>query len=692
MAWRELRVITKEIEQNMERVENHIIGRLAGYAASRPAKPAFIFLEDGEGAERSITFGELSARVESLGSALAERQPQGQKALLVYQDIMEFTVSFLACQHAGLVAVPVFLSKGSKQVARFINLMEDAGVSLILSTSDLEAQVRQVLSGYLQTSGIELVATEAVTSEEAKAARGNSQGEIAFIQYTSGSTGRPKGVVVTRDNLMHNEGLIQHTFGCNSDSVIFSWLPFHHDMGLIGNILHTIYVGCTCVLMSPYHFMQRPRRWLEGITKYKATHSGGPNFAYDFCLGKIPPAELEGLDLSSWKVAYNGSEPVRAETIERFSRYFNKAGFNPNAFYPCYGLAEATLLVSGAKEDRTPSVVYIEKDTESRNGLLITDKENAGAKPVVSSGKPAPETHIQIISLHDGHACGEREEGEICIAGPSVTEGYWNKDNSSYFLEVDGRRYLRTGDLGFLHKGELFIHGRIKEMLIIRGENYYPYDIEHAAAENTRAVENNGVAIFTLDPGEEVVVVAEVKRSALKELDAAAAIASIDKAVNGSFGINPHDIILTTPLGIPRTTSGKLQRVKCKETYRQGGFEVIASKKGLHRGGEEKDNGHLLEEVIGKGSYEAIRNYLLHLIQAKTGVQGGLSADTMELTEMGIDSVRAMELINTINRDLNINMDATKVFQNNTLAGFINVIENLLWLKNEQNSGKSIVI
>ncbi|HEY0067937.1 MAG TPA: non-ribosomal peptide synthetase, partial [Flavisolibacter sp.] len=314
------------------------------------------------------------------------------------------------------------------------------------------------------------------------------------------------------------------------------------------------------------------------------------------------------------------------------------------------------------------------------------------AKPVVSSGRPAPETYVKIISLHDGSECNELEEGEICIAGGSVTEGYWNKDNSSYFLEVDGRRYLRTGDLGFLHGGELFIHGRIKEMLIIRGENYYPYDIEHAAAENTRAVENNGVAIFTLDPGEEVVVVAEVKRSELKDLDAAAAITSIDRAVNGSFGINPHDIILTTPLGIPRTTSGKLQRVKCKETYRQGGFEVIASKKGLSRGGEEKDNSHLLDEVIGQGSYKAIRNYLLHLIETKTGVQGELSTDTIELTEIGIDSVRAMELINTINRDLNINMDATKVFQNNTLSGFINVIENLLWLKNEQNSGKSIVI
>lgn len=677
----------------MEHVENHIIGHLESHSSATPQKPAFIFLEDGEAAERTITFGELNSRVQRLGSVLAEKQPQGQRALLVYQDIMEFTVSFLACQYAGLVAVPVFLSKGSKQVARFINLMEDAGVSLILSTSDLEAQVQQVLSGYLQTSGTELMATEAIAAGETARPRGNGKNEIAFIQYTSGSTGRPKGVVVTRGNLMHNEGLIQSTFGCDSNSVIFSWLPFHHDMGLIGNILHTIYVGCTCVLMSPYHFMQRPRRWLEGITKYKATHSGGPNFAYDFCLGKIPPAELEGLDLSSWKVAYNGSEPVRAETVERFSKYFEKAGFRKDTFYPCYGLAEATLLVSGGKEDRAiPTILHIEKEAGSRNGLLIGGAENSGAKPVVSSGRPAPETYIKIISLHNGSVCNELEEGEICIAGDSVTEGYWNKDNTSFFLEVDGTRYLRTGDLGFLHKGELFIHGRIKEMLIIRGENYYPYDIEHAAAENTRVIENNGVAIFTLDPGEEVVVVAEVKRSALKDLDAAAAITSIDKAVNGSFGINPHDIILTTPLGIPRTTSGKLQRVKCKETYRGGGFEVIASKKGLYRGGEEKDNGRLLEEVIGEGSYAAIRNYLLHLIEAKTGVQGEASADTMELTEMGIDSVRAMELINTINRDLNINMDATKVFQNNTLSGFINVIENLLWLKNEQNSGKSIVI
>lgn len=636
----------------------------------------------------------LYDRVQQLAAELLNRHLQGKRALLVYQDAVEFTVSFLACQYAGVIAVPVFLARGSKQLARFINLMQDAQVSAILTGVQLEAQIRQGLSDFTSTETIAFITTDYVAAQPVPPPV-SEDGAIAFLQYTSGSTGQPKGVVVTSANLMHNQSLIKNAFGCDEQSVIFSWLPFHHDMGLIGNILHTVYVGCTCVLMSPYHFIQMPLRWLRGIAKYKATHSGGPNFAYDHCVSKISLKEVARLDLSSWKVAYNGAEPVRIETIQRFRSAFEAAKFNKEAFYPCYGLAEATLLVAGRKGRREQERLLIKKE---KSRIMLADKEDASAKALVSSGQVADGMALRILGLDTRRECGELEEGEICIAGASVTGGYWAKNNAEYFVEVQGRQFLRTGDVGFLHRGELYVHGRIKEMLIIRGENLYPYDVEQHVAKSHSALENNGVAVLAHVPTEgaedEVIIVAEVRRTALPGLDGAAVITAIEKAVEGSFGIRPYDIVLTTVLAIPRTTSGKLQRMRCQEMYRQQSLQIIESKRKLVKSRAEQEPDALRRRaVLENGNYATIKSYLLDLIAAKTGAAPTTDlADEVELTEMGIDSVRAMELINTINRDLSINMDASKVFQDNTLSGLITVIESMLWLKSAQTFEKGIII
>ncbi|MFD2784199.1 AMP-binding protein [Hymenobacter rubripertinctus] len=674
--------------------EHTIIDCLSNYSVAFPDKPVFIFLEDGEAQERVVTFSLLYARVQQLAAELLNQQLQGKRALLVYQDAVDFTVTFLACQYAGVIAVPVFLARGSKQLARFINLMQDAQVSVILTGVQLEAYIRQGLPDFISTEAIRLITTDFVAAQTVPPPVAED-GAIAFLQYTSGSTGQPKGVVVTSANLMHNQLLIKNTFGCDEQSVIFSWLPFHHDMGLIGNILHTVYVGCTCVLMSPYHFIQMPLRWLKGIAKYKATHSGGPNFAYDHCVSKISSEEVARLDLSSWKVAYNGAEPVRAETIQRFSSVFKVAKFNGEAFHPCYGLAEATLLVAGSRGRHKPERLMIKK---GKSRIILTDKEDASAKALISSGQVAEGMALRILGLDTQQQCEELEEGEICIAGASVTGGYWAKNNVEYFVEVQGQQFLRTGDMGFLYRGELYVHGRIKEMLIIRGENLYPYDVEQCVAKSHSALENNGVAVLAHAPAEgaeeEVIIVAEVRRTALRGLDGEAVITTIEKAVGGSFGIRPYDIVLTTVLGIPRTTSGKLQRVRCQEMYRQQGLQVIESKRGLVKSGIELEpDARRRQAVLENGNYATIKSYLLDLIAAKTGTAPTInSADNVELTEMGIDSVRAMELINTVSRDLSINMDASKVFQDNSLTGLITVIENMLWLKSEQNFGKSIII
>lgn len=659
-----------------------------------PHNIAFVILENEGSAERKICWWELELKVKIAASQLTLKKLPGKRVVLIYQDTLEFIISFLACQYAGVIAVPVPYAKGSKQLSRLSAIINDAQATAILCTRYSQQHLQQSLGGVL-ADGIEMIVTDTTFSpEEIHLNPPVGANEIAFIQYTSGSTGKPKGVVISSCNLIHNQRLIKATFGCDQRSIIFSWLPFHHDMGLIGNILHTVYVGCTCILMPPSRFIQTPKKWLEAISDYKVTHSGAPNFAYDLCVNKITQAELEKLDLSNWKVAYNGSEPVRYETLQKFSSHFKAASFNPNAFYPCYGLAEATLLVSGKKQHQQPTVIFIDKQSVGNGVVSIIDKEESNAWPIVSAGKLAGDTAIAIISTHQ-EPCGELEAGEICISGKSVSTGYWNKDNSETFYDLNGKRFLRTGDLGFLYKGELFVYGRLKEMLIIRGQNVYPYDIEQMVANSNPAIEINGVALFSInDLDEEFVIVVEIKRALIDNLDKESLIHVIDKIVSGSFGVSPFDIVLTTSFGIPRTTSGKLQRTKCRDNYRSNAFNVIASKSGLSKKiAKREKNVFLLHEVIRESSTVNIKAYVIDIIESKVGALPETRLhDNTELTEIGVDSLRAMEIINTINKDLCIEMDITKVYQHNSLAGLIGTIESILWLKVDHLSGNEITI
>jgi acyl-CoA synthetase (AMP-forming)/AMP-acid ligase II/acyl carrier protein len=673
-----------------------IIDRLAYNAACRPHTTAFVVLENEPANERTITYAQLSSRVKSLAADCMYRQLEGKRVVLVYQDVLEFIIAFLACQYAGIVAVPVPYMKGSKHNARLLAILKDAAASAIFCTGQSIVQLQKERAAYSQAAVPEIIPTDDTGSLYTGPVNEPSRiNELAFIQYTSGSTDTPKGVIITAGNLMHNQLLIEKTFGCNTDSVIFTWLPFHHDMGLIGNILHTIHIGCTCIILSPYHFMQSPIKWLQGITQYKVTHSGGPNFAYDLCVDKIQEEQLSRLDLSSWQVAYNGSEPVRAKTISRFTDHFSSVGFKKQSFYPCYGLAEATLLVSGRKDQSAPLTIYIARQLNSNNQIVLSNEQDTLSQEIVSAGIVAPEMELNIISPQDQKECDELVEGEVCIAGKSVTSGYWNKNNEHHYYRLNNQLFLKTGDIGFWYKGELFIHGRLKEMIIIRGRNYFPADIEVMAVHADEAIEPNGLAIFsTNNTDDEFVIVAEIKRTFLRSIDGPAIITAIDKIVNGVFGINAHDIILTTPWSIPRTTSGKLQRIKCKGHYLQNEFQVIASKQFLKKNNTRVERDEtFLSAVMREPGYNSIKNYLVNVIESRIGpLDARLTSNETELTEMGIDSLRAMELINIINKDLHISINATMIFRENNLSGFIQTIENLLWLNNTRTSGKELTI
>lgn len=662
----------------MKETAPDIVDRMLLHARENPERTAFIMLANDECSGQQISWHELVIRVSALASLLSNSLPGNKRVLLIYQDTLEFIIAFMGCLYAGVIPVPVPYLRSSRQMSRLHNIIEDAQVSALLTTRHLSDHLSKTIKD------ITFIYTDTNVPDSTLFPR-PAANETAFIQYTSGSTGIPKGAVISAVNLLHNEQLIQNVFGCDKDAVILSWLPFHHDMGLIGNILHAVYVGCVCIIMSPLHFIQAPASWLRAISKYKVTHSGGPNFAYDLCVDKVSDNELQQLDLSAWKVAYNGSEVIKQHTLQRFSSRFSAAGLSPFAISPCYGLAEATLLVSAKETAKLPLTIYIHEHSTAGGNIIMTAATDPRSQSLVSSGKIAEGANVKIISLHHAAECAELEEGEICIAGESVTAGYWNKDNTAVFYELNGEKFLRTGDLGFFYQQELFVHGRLTEMLISRGRNIYPYDIEDMISKSFSAIEANGLALFCVNNvGDEWVVVAEIKRTSLRELDTTSLISKIDNLVLGSFGVCLHDIILTTPMGIPRTTSGKLQRLKCKEMFLQATFTSIAAKSGMPAA----------EEVPVAPALPAdVSMYLANLIRARNGsLQTEQLNDQMELTDIGIDSLRATELINSINKELGINIDISTVLQDNSFSGLVNIIENMLWLKNDQTFGEEITI
>ncbi|WP_210114496.1 AMP-binding protein [Hymenobacter elongatus] len=668
---------------------------LAHYASAFPAKVVFTYLDEEEANTCAITYAELDERVNALALHLAGRGLSDQRAMLLYAEGLEFIVAFLACLRAGVTAVPMFLPRGSKHMVRLTTIIDDSRSSAILTSGKYRSRIHTGLPEL----GMPIIATdetlEAVAFQERAPALDTAANAIAFIQYTSGSTGRPKGVMVSHQNLLHNEQLIQQAFGCDEDSIIGSWLPFYHDMGLIGNILHTVFTGGRGVLMSPFYFLQKPQRWLQAISDYRVTHSGGPNFAFDLCVDRVEAREVGQLDLSCWKVAYNGSEPVRAETLARFRTHFRSTGFQANAFYPCYGLAEATLLVSGGKTSPEYRTLAVDAELLPANQLSLIDPAEPTARILVASGRVADGMHVRILDGVSQQEAGELHIGEICIAGESTSAGYWNMDNERIAFAADTtQRYFKTGDLGFFHQRHLYVTGRLKELLIIRGKNYYPYDIEFSASTAHEAVEKNGVAAFPVEIAgyEELVILAELKRQHARTTDTLPIIKAIEHKVLEETGLRPYDVVLVQPFAIPRTSSGKLQRVQCALNYRQTHLTALAQTREMVII-DAADYVLRLSKAKQDGTAENIQDYLKLVLASKLLHCPADQIDVnQELTALGIDSLRSMEIVNTLNRDLEIQLDATQLFQVNTVAELAAKLELSLWLNSKQENGKEIIL
>lgn len=547
-----------------------LIDRLLFRAENEPQQPLYYFL-DGWGQQYThLTHASLLEAVQKLGRWLSEKTVSGDRVVLQLPTSPEFAIAFFACLYANRIPVPLSSPTRKHNCEHYQRIFADCAARLVVTDSSIRDLYEKESGGDSE----QIQTFPSLETLEPLAAPVDRQGnEIAFLQYTSGSTSFPKGVIVSHENIAANQRMIERTFGHSRSSIGLGWVPLFHDMGLIGSVFQPLYVGFPCYLMSPVTFLQRPKLWLKTISEKKVTTTGGPNFAYDLCVRRIAPDSLEGLSLSSWEVAYNGAEHIKLHTLEQFSTTFAPYGFKKAAFLPCYGLAEATLIVSGVDKAKEPSALAIPC---GRDEVLDADASPSmgSTRTVVSNGKVMPELTLRVINPQTLKECPSHHIGEIWIAGPSITAGYWQKPQKNWetFTFRNGLRFLRTGDLGFLDsQNQLYITGRLKDLLVIEGKNYYPEDIEETVKLSHPALREVNCAVFSV-PGaytQKLVVVSEVERQFRRQIhDCAGEIKEAVKIqVHSHYQLIVHDTVLLQLNSIPRTTSGKTQRQLTKFLY-----------------------------------------------------------------------------------------------------------------------------
>jgi 8-amino-7-oxononanoate synthase/acyl carrier protein len=544
----------------------------------------FRYLTDGEKNVVEWTYADVDRKARAIAASLQAMDMEGERALLLYPSGLDFVAAFFGCLYAGVTAVPAYPPRRNRNMARIDAIANDAEAKIALTTFEVLERVQTMIADTPALQRIRWRATDQWDEEQAgQWSRPDVHGDtLAFLQYTSGSTGTPKGVMLTHSNLMHNSAMISYAFEHSRSGSGMFWLPLYHDMGLIGGILQPLYMGRPNLLMSPTHFLQKPVRWLQAISQSGSTISGGPNFAYDLCAEKVTPAQKRTLDLSRWTLAFNGAEPVRAETLDRFSRAFAECGFRREAFYPCYGLAEATLIVTGGYKQAEPVIRSFDSHALEQHEVVPVAAGVEASRSLVGSGGNLLDQTIVIADPETSAPCGENRVGEIWVSGPSVSEGYWRREEESQQTFgaqlADGRGpFLRTGDLGFLCDGELYVTGRLKDLIIIRGVNYYPQDFERSVDQAHANIQQGAGAAFAVGEAgsERLVVVQEVSRH--RNLDFAGIVAAVRKRIASDFELAVSAVVLLKTGSIPKTSSGKIQRHACQAGYLAGTLAAVAT-------------------------------------------------------------------------------------------------------------------
>ncbi|HXB20179.1 MAG TPA: amino acid adenylation domain-containing protein, partial [Candidatus Solibacter sp.] len=665
-----------------------IVDLLQVRAGDDPDRVAYRFLTDGEVESARVTYAGQTQFAKAIAAMLQEKNAFGERALLLYPPALDFISAFLGCLYAGVIAVPAYPPRGNRSLPRLMAIAEDAKPKLILTTSSLLPTIQNwVVRSFGGRDDIEVIATDKIQPDAGEQwQRPNITDEtVAFLQYTSGSTSSPKGVIVSHANLVHNEEMIRRAFSQSESSIIVSWLPLYHDMGLIGGVLQPLYLGAQCILMSPLAFVQKPLRWLKAISSYRATTSGGPNFAYELCIRKVREEQRAGLDLSTWTVAFNGAEPVRAETLERFAQTFASSGFRRQAFYPCYGLAEATLFVTGGSVEAEPNICALQS-SELQQGRAVETKAESEGQKLVGCGQSKMEQQVVIVDPEMQVMCASGQVGEIWISGPSIAQGYWNRPEETArdfrveLLEKDVR-FLRTGDLGFLLNGELFVTGRLKDLIIVRGRNFYPQDIEQTA-ENSHPslLPGCGAAFFVEAEGEERVVLVQEIGTGGEAIELEKVAEGIRSAVAQEHELSVYDVVLIRRGTIRKTSSGKIQRHACKEQYLKDELQVVARRRAeqidpanLSVSDEILDPAKLLTLEIGERQ-QAIQEYVTGLVAQTLRISRKTLQPEQALSSLGLDSMEAIELKHALEVRLNVSVSLAFLLEAATTNDLINKI------------------
>lgn len=546
---------------------------------------AWIYLKDGAHDGITLTYSELEHQARRLAGVISQHARPGDRALINHQPGLDYIISFFGCLFAGVVAVPVYPPRFNTKMDRLDSIVADVEPKIALTSKSIREALGPAIQSHADLHKLTWIETDQLPAgTEIDPVSSINPDTLAFLQYTSGSTSSPKGVMLTHGSLLHNLAGIQRSFDTVAGTHSVSWLPPYHDMGLIGGILEPLYAGLTGVLMSPYSFLMRPARWLQAISKYKAVFSGGPNFAFDLCVKRIPDKALADLDLSSWELAFCGAEPVRHETLEAFARKFEPCGFKREAFYPCYGLAEATLMVTGVKRGTgAPTLTLNSEKLEIKATVETAEAGTRGSRTIVGCGYATEGNRVEIVDPSNRIPCEDGKVGEIWVAGPSVAVGYWKKPvetETTFKATIAGDdsadTFLRTGDLGFKWEGEVFVTGRIKDLVILRGRNYYPHDIEQTVGQSHPALNLGACAVVSVDEsGEErLVIIQELSRSA-RDVNMDEVLDAIRRDVFENHGVNAYAISLIKANSIPLTSSGKIQRQLSRQLFLGGALEEI---------------------------------------------------------------------------------------------------------------------
>ena len=643
---------------------------LLEYRADRqPDDVVFRFVTSDGSEDGALTLGALRDRARSIAAGLGSRVKPGDRVVLLVPPGLDYVASFFGCLYASALAVPAYPPNPRRADPRVSGIVADCGAQVALVSESLVARLEDWLA---LTPGLD----DVTWLDAAELARGDASAwrapspradDLAMLQYTSGSTGEPRGVMLSHANLLHNSAIIHRVSGHRTgDSGVF-WLPPFHDMGLIGGIVQPVYTGRPTVLMAPATFLQRPMRWLEAMSRYGATTSGAPNFAYDLCVDRTTEEERASLDLSAWRTSFNGAEPIRADTIARFTEAFAVSGLRRNVVVPCYGLAEGTLIVSGGPALRESLTMRASRQALEQ-GTVRAPAPEEDAVLLVASGEPALEQRVAIVDPESMRECADGEIGEIWVSGPSVARGYWNRprETEATFratLPPSQGTFLRTGDLGTLRDGQLLVTGRLKDLVILGGRNFYPHDIELVAERSHADLRAGYSAAFCVSGarGEELVLVLEVSRHH-SPADDDALFHAVRTALAAEIGIVPDQIVLVRQHSIPRTSSGKIQRRACRDAYLGDSLDVV---------------GRMRDASATPHTEQAIRDFMLQWVRDELQADETLLLPDTPLRDLGIDSLAATRLLVALEGQLGVRIDPVQLWEQPTLGALAEHLASL---------------